>query len=241
MGGIIQFAYVVSHDLKAPLRAINNLTTWIMEDMPELDDDIANNFNLLKGRVSRMENLINGVLAYSKIGRAEVSYENISIYKLVNEIKDLVNTEKKIDCIVRKNLPEIYSSRLLLEQVFSNLISNAIKYNDKEVSKIEIGCIDFPTYHEFYVTDNGPGIAPQYQDKIFKIFQTIEARDKRESTGIGLSIVQKIMEELKGKIWIESDGVSGSTFKFILSKKRTLKTNYHENTRTKTRNSQKGI
>lgn len=213
-----QFAYIVSHDLKAPLRAINNLSEWIVEDMPEMPDDVSANFGLLRGRIVRMENLINGVLDYSRIGRTKIEKESTDLKKILNQVIDSVVPVDGFEVIVGKNIPTITTEKILIEQVFSNLISNAVKYNDKTIGKIECQYESLPGFHQFSIKDNGPGIAEEYHKKVFKVFQTIEARDKKESTGIGLSIVKKIIEEKGGSIYIESEADQGANFIFTLPK-----------------------
>ena len=213
-----QFAYIVSHDLKAPLRAINNLSEWIVEDMPEMPDDVSTNFGLLRGRIHRMENLINGVLEYSRIGRTKIEKENTDLKKMLNQVIDSVVPIEGFEVIIGKKIPTISTEKILIEQVFSNLISNAVKYNDKAIGKIECHYKSLSKFHQFSIKDNGPGIAAEYHKKIFKVFQTIEARDKKESTGIGLSIVKKIIEEKGGSIYIESEENMGANFIFTIPK-----------------------
>ncbi|CAM4107187.1 PAS domain S-box protein [Flavobacterium weaverense] len=213
-----EFAYVVSHDLKAPLRAINNLAEWIVEDMPTMPQDVSSNFDLLRGRVLRMENLINGVLEYSRIGRVEIEHETIDLKSMLHQVIDSIVPKTGFEVIIGDEFPIIESEKILLEQVFSNLISNAVKYNDKLIGKIECHYESLPGYHQFTVTDNGPGIAEEYHQKVFKIFQTIVARDVKESTGVGLSIVKKIIEEKGGIIYIESVENEGCSFIFTFPK-----------------------
>jgi PAS domain S-box-containing protein len=213
-----QYAYVVSHDLKAPLRAINNLSEWIVEDMPEMPDIVRDNFGLLRGRIQRMENLINGVLEYSRIGRTKIEKEITDLKKMLNQIVDSVVPIEGFEVFIEDNMPVIETETILLQQVFSNLISNSVKYNDKQIGKIECLYELLPDYHKFTIKDNGPGIAEEYHKKVFEVFQTIEARDKKESTGIGLSIVKKIVEEKGGNIYIESENDNGTSFIFTVPK-----------------------
>lgn len=213
-----QFAYVVSHDLKAPLRAINNLSEWIVEDMPNMPKEVSANFDLLRGRVLRMENLINGVLEYSRIGRVEIEKETIDLKVMLSQIVDSIVPMEGFEVTIDDNLPVIVSELILLQQVFSNLISNAVKYNDKPLGKIGCHYKSISGFHQFSIKDNGPGIAEEYHKKVFKVFQTIEARDVKESTGIGLSIVKKIIEEIGGTIHIESEQNKGCSFIFTVPK-----------------------
>ena len=209
-----QFAYVVSHDLKAPLRAINNLAEWIEEDLPDVEPDVQRNLELMRGRVLRMENLINGILEYARIGRKKLPQTTFSTSQLVSEIIDSLSPAPNVQIKVSHDLPEVTSERILLQQVFSNLISNAIKYNDKPNPEVRISASPVPAGYEFRVSDNGPGIPEEYHQKVFGIFQTMEARDTRESTGIGLAIVKKIIDEKGGSIQILSKANEGSTFVF---------------------------
>jgi signal transduction histidine kinase len=210
-----QFAYIVSHDLKAPLRAINNLATWIEEDIEDqIDDDAKEQFKLLKGRVLRMENLINGILQYSKAGRISAKMETIDVNEFLKELVEILRTDKSQIFNLPSDFPTLQTERIALEQVFSNFISNGIKYNDKEIPQIDLGWSREGRYYRFSVKDNGPGIEPEYHDKIFKIFQTLQARDKVESTGVGLAIVKKIIEEKGGRIQVQSELGQGTEFSF---------------------------
>lgn len=213
-----QYAYVVSHDLKAPLRAINNLSEWIVEDMPEMPEAVSHNFELLRGRIQRMENLINGVLEYSRIGRTQIEKETTDVKKMLNQIVDFIVPLEGFEVSIADDMPVIETEKILLEQVFSNLISNSVKYNDKQIGKIECFYKSVPNFHQFTVKDNGPGIAKEYHKKVFEVFQTIEARDTKESTGIGLSIVKKVIEEKGGSIYIESENDNGASFIFTIPK-----------------------
>lgn len=213
-----QFAYLVSHDLKAPLRAIYNLSEWISEDMPDMPKDIRSNFDLLRGRVFRMENLINGVLEYSRIGSLEIQKETIDLKLMLSQTIDSLVPRNGFEITTGSNFPVIISERILLQQVFDNLISNAVNYNNKPLGKIEFHYKLIGGFHQFTIKDNGPGIAKEYHEKVFKVFQTIEARDVKESTGIGLSIVKKIIEEKGGHIFIESEPNQGCSFIFSFPK-----------------------
>ena len=213
-----EYAHVVSHDLKSPLRAIYNLSEWIAEDMPTLPDAVKANFNLLRERVSRMENLINGVLEYSRIGRMEIEKESIDIQLMLQQIIDIVVPKSGFEIAIDATFPVINAERILLQQVFTNLINNAVKYNNKAIGKIACLYEELTDFHQFSIQDNGPGIAPEYHQKVFKVFQTIEARDVKESTGVGLSIVKKIIEEKGGTIHINSEENLGCTFIFTFPK-----------------------
>jgi len=201
-----KFAYVVSHDLKAPLRAISNLTIWIEEDIGDkFTEDTKAHFKMLKGRVDRMEGLINGILDYSRADRVKSPNVEVSVADLIAEIEEMVISDEKVKLNIKNELPVIFAEKMKLQQVFSNLITNAVKHNNKEVAIIDIYCKEEVDSYIFEVVDNGPGIEQQFHDKIFVIFQTLQARDTFESTGVGLAIVKKIVDEVGGKIWVESE------------------------------------
>jgi len=210
-----QFAYIASHDLKAPLRAIANLSEWLEEDLADqLPVENKQQMDLLRGRVHRMEALINGLLAYSRAGRDEVAIEKVNVAELLEEIIDLLAPPDTFKIAIAPDMPTFYARRLLLRQVFANLIDNAIKHHPTQNGQIDISVTEQQQVYEFSVADDGIGIAPQYHNKIFTIFQTLEARDKKESTGVGLSIVKKIVEAEGGTIRIESQVHKGATFFF---------------------------
>ncbi len=211
-----QFAYVVSHDLKAPLRAINNLSEWIEEDIADmLEGDTKNQFRLLRGRVHRMENLINGILSYSRAGRMKTVKEKFLIKSLVDELCESFSTKKPLSFHIEGDAGmEIEAEKIALTQILQNLISNGIKYNDKAGINITVGWKDLGSQFAFYVGDNGPGISPEFHERIFVIFQTLQARDELESTGVGLAIVKKILDEKHSEIRIETVMGEGTTFLF---------------------------
>ena len=215
------FAYIVSHDLKAPLRAVSQLAYWISEDYAEvLDEDGKENLNLLSGRVKRMDALINGILQYSRVGRAKEKQDKIDLDKTLPSIIETLAPPENIRITLKDELPEIVGNKTHMEQVFQNLIGNAIKFMNKPEGLITIGCRGEGSHWQFSIEDNGPGINPKYHDRIFKIFQTLSARDERESTGIGLTLVKKIIELYNGEVWVESDVGKGSSFVFTLPKKK---------------------
>jgi light-regulated signal transduction histidine kinase (bacteriophytochrome) len=214
-----QFAYVASHDLKAPLRAIANLSVWIEEDLEDkLDDETRHNMNLLRGRIQRLENLINGLLAYSRVGRLKSEPEQVQVALLLAEIIDSIDVPPDFNIQIVGKMPTLVTQVTPLQQVFSNLIINAIEHHHRSDGKVIISVREQEQFYEFAVTDDGLGIHPQYHDKIFTIFQTLQPRDKKESTGIGLSIVKKAVENQGGKIILESQLGQGTTFRFTWRK-----------------------
>jgi len=219
-----QFAYVVSHDLKAPLRAIANLSSWIEEDLSDsMTEDNVHQMNLLRGRVHRMEGLIEGLLLYSRVGRIQVASETVKVEKLLAEIIDSLAPPSGFEVKVEPGMPTFVTERLPLQQVFANLIGNAIKHNRGESGHVKISVKELDNFYEFSVADDGPGIAAQYHDKVFVIFQTLEARDQVENTGIGLSLVKKIVEGQGGSISLESAEGEGATFRFTWPKEPVSK------------------
>lgn len=213
------FAYIVSHDLKAPLRAITQLAHWISEDYSDAFDEAGKEqLELLINRAKRMNNLIDGILKYSRVGRIDYMEEKVDLNALVKDIITMLHIPAHISINFDHELPILRTDRTRIEQIFQNLISNAVKYMDKAEGMITIGCTQKESEYEFHITDNGPGIDPKYHDKIFQIFQTLTARDKKESTGIGLSIVQKCIKILGGTIRVESKEKSGTTFYFTIKK-----------------------
>jgi PAS domain S-box-containing protein len=214
-----QFAYIVSHDLKAPLRAINNLSTWIEEDIQDnIQPETQKNFSMLRGRIQRMEMLINGILQYSRAGRMKTESTAIDMDLFIRDVMSNIAPPENFKIKIQSKLPTIEEEKVVLDQVFSNLISNAIKYNDNPNPTIQIGYENQGSVHCFFVQDNGPGIDEEFHEKIFGIFQTLNARDSIESTGVGLSIVKKIIEEKAGRVWVESETGKGSKFIFTLPK-----------------------
>lgn len=210
-----QFAYIVSHDLKAPLRAIANLSSWIEEDIHDkLDQETRHQMDLLRGRVHRMEALIDGLLQYSRVGRLKTSQELVNVETLLAEVIDSLAPPPEFTIEVAGPMPTVNTERLPLEQIFANLIGNAIKHHHRPDGRIMVSFEDKGSCWEFAVTDDGPGIAPQFHEKVFGIFQTLESRDKVDSTGIGLSLVKKIVESQGGTISLESQAGQGATFRF---------------------------
>lgn len=210
-----QFAYITSHDLKSPLRGINNLTEWIMEDMGEnLSPDSQRHFEMLRGRVHRMEALINSILKYSRAGRTEENQEKVNTYKLVNDILSQMEVPQNGAILVDEKLPDVTANKRDLQEVFNVFISNAINHNTTEQPVVNITFKTLGTKVEFCVADNGPGIPEVYQEKVFTIFQTLERRDDVENVGAGLAIGKKIVEDYGGKIRLESEADKGARFYF---------------------------
>jgi signal transduction histidine kinase len=213
------FAQIVSHDLKAPLRGIRSLASWLSSDYKDkFDDSGKDQLELLINRVARMDNLIDGVLQYSRIGRKEEEVVDIDLNIEVPIVIDFLAIDKSVEVKINNDLPEVRYSKTRIDQVFQNLLSNAAKYMDKPEGKVVIGCSDDGDFWQFHVEDNGPGIEESNFKKIFTIFHTLQSRDQRESTGVGLTVVKKIVNMYGGKVWLESKVGKGSTFYFTLPK-----------------------
>jgi signal transduction histidine kinase len=212
-----EFAYVVSHDLKAPVRGISNVVRWIEEDhAAELSPTIRKYLDFIPDRISRMEGLIDGLLEYARAGRTGAVKEAVDVGLLVNDLVDLIVPEGYI--VRTDRLPVIFTDRLPLQQVLSNLIGNAVKYGPAGTTVIGVSGVDCGTHYEFTVEDNGPGIEPEYHEKIFGLFQTLREKTEKESTGLGLSIVRKIVEERGGSIRLISSLGNGAKFIFTWPK-----------------------
>jgi len=214
-----RFAYVVSHDLKAPLRGIENASSWIEEDFGDkLPTQVKEYLSLMRGRVRRMENLIGGILELSRIGKGKKLVEKVSVKRLVTEIVEMISPGPAMQISIQSDLPTIQTERIPLQQILTNLISNAVKYHHRENGHIAVRYRDLAHYYEFSVSDDGPGIEARYHEKIFIIFQTLQERDAMESTGVGLAIVKKILEDKKCHIQVVSSLGKGSTFTFTWPK-----------------------
>jgi PAS domain S-box-containing protein len=216
------FAYVVSHDLKAPLRAIGSLADWVVTDYADkFDDEGKAQMHLLLSRVRRMDGLIDGILQYSRIGRVKEASVAVDLGQLVPEVIDMLSPPANIAITLDNPLPTVLAERTRLQQVFQNLLSNAIKYMDKPEGRIRIGCVAAGNKWKLSVADNGPGIEERHFERIFQLFQTLAPRDRVESTGVGLALVKKIIELYGGEVWVESKVGEGSTFFFTLPRSAT--------------------
>jgi light-regulated signal transduction histidine kinase (bacteriophytochrome) len=212
-----EYAHMVSHDLKAPLRSIDTLINWFKEDNQHLmNDENKKSLDLILTSVEKMDFLIKGILDYSSIDKQIVQDRTIDLNVLIDEIVRTLHIHNHINVEIKNSLPKVFGNDFRFKQLFQNLIQNAIKYNDKEKGIVEIGSVEKENEIEFYIKDNGVGIKEQYQNKIFEIFSKLENND--QSSGIGLSIVKKIIDLYGGKIWLESQEKVGSTFYFTIPK-----------------------
>ena len=211
------YAHMVSHDLKSPLRSIDALTMWLKEDYNDIFDEKGQeNIKLIRNNVEKMDALINGILDYSTISQNDSEYYEVDLNKLTDELFKMMHIPSHISVIKLGQLPTVKGDKYRLQQLFQNIIDNAIKYNNKEKGIIEIGFEDKTDFWQFSIKDNGKGIHKIYFDKIFETFQKLE--NNPQSSGIGLSIVKKIVNLYGGTIWLDSEINIGTTFYFTLKK-----------------------
>jgi PAS domain S-box-containing protein len=214
-----QFVYIASHDLKAPLRGIANLSEWLEEDLAEkLPPDNREQLVLMRSRVKRMENLINGLLEYSRVGREDLETAQVDLRDLLLEIIDSLDPPPAFQIQLPKTMPSFQTQRLLLSQVFANLFSNAIKHHDRDGGEIVVDWTEAGKYYVFTVTDDGPGVPMHQQERIFGIFQTLTGSESAANTGIGLALVKKIVEGGGGSIQLQCGTERGSCFEFTWPK-----------------------
>lgn len=213
------FSYSISHDLRAPLRAINGFAKVLHEDYaPKFDDEGMSSLNAIMNNSKKMGMLIDDLLAFSRLGRKEISTSKINMTALAKSVKEeaLVSNTSEIDFVINELLPA-KGEQALIKQVWVNLISNAIKYSkNKPKIKIEIGSYYKDNLVVYYVKDNGVGFDMQYYNKLFGVFQRLHSSGEFEGTGVGLAIVQKIIHRHNGTVWAESKPNEGTSFYFSL-------------------------
>ncbi|WP_298514019.1 ATP-binding protein [uncultured Kordia sp.] len=214
-----EFAYVVSHDLKRPLRNIYTLTDWLSEDEDEqLNTEAKKSLQQIKNQVTQMDLLVEGILNYSLQAEPNQDAKEINVHTLVKRIINSIS-EDHISISLERKLPRLIFNELQMQQVFLNLLRNAIKHNDKETIEIAIDYEANKLRHKFYIKDNGPGIDPKYHEKIFELFQKLQVDTDGEAIGIGLALVKKIIERNDGKIYLKSAIGEGATFIFTIPRK----------------------
>jgi len=214
-----QFAYVASHDLRAPLRAIDTLSEWLEHDLGDaLEGDSREQMRLLRGRVRRMDRLLADLLEYARVGRVPALAEVVDPEAMIREVVDLLQLDGTLDIRIPTPLQPLVTAKAQLKRVFINLLSNAAKHNDRNVCLVEIRCRDTGEFLEYTVTDDGPGIPPEFHDRVFQMFQTLKPRDVLEGSGMGLALVRRIVELANGRIQIDSAGRRGTTFRFTWPK-----------------------
>jgi PAS domain S-box-containing protein len=218
-----QFSHVVSHDLKEPARTVEAFSGFLLEDhADQLDEEGLDYARRMKKAAGRMRELINDLLNLSSIHMDRASFERVNVEKVLEEVGyDLEMRLRGVNLQVDGNLPSVRGSRIRIAELFSNLITNAIKYNDKALPTVHVGCVEETRKNgmcTFFVKDNGIGIEERYKERIFAIFEKLNPRDDYEGTGAGLAICKRIVEEHKGEIWVESEVGKGSTFYFTIPK-----------------------
>ena len=220
------FVYTASHDLRAPLRAISSFSGFLEEDYKKkLGKEGMESLSEIRNGANRMNSLIEDLLKLSRISRIKNPYEDVDMKALVNSVIERIKFDidkNKVDLKVQEKMPGVHCDRIKMAEVFLNLMTNAIKFsskNNKENPKVEVGYEEKPGAHQFYVKDNGIGIAPEHKDNIFGIFRRLEASKDYEGTGAGLAIVKRIIDDHEGKVWVDSEPGKGATFRFTIPKK----------------------
>ena len=217
-----EFAYITAHDLKTPLRGIGTLADWLSTDYADkFDEQGKEQVGLLVTKAKQMHALISDILQYCRLGGSDEGKRQVDLNAILSEVIAEIAAPENIEITVENELPALMCERTYVIQIFQNLLSNAVKYMDKAEGKIKVACLEQDDFWKFSVADNGPGIEEKYFEKIFKIFQTLAPRDGVESTGIGLSIVKKIVELNGGSVCVKSEVGKGSTFVFTLPKQNS--------------------
>lgn len=211
------YVHIVSHDLKSPLRSIDALANWVKEDnINTLDKGSIKNLDLILNTVHNMDRLIVDVLTYSKLDYLVNDYENVDIQSTVLQVIKSVYSPEHVSINIIDEMPVIKGNKTKFNQIFQNLIVNAIAAIDKPLGEINIGCKTFEDHYEFSISDNGVGIDKKYFEKIFKVFQSLD--EQKKSSGVGLSIVKKIVNNYGGRVWLESKKDEFTTFFFTFPK-----------------------
>ena len=226
------FAYVASHDLKSPLRAIDNLSKWIYADAKDvLPEDSRENLQEMRVRVKRMERLLDDLLTYSRAKQDSGNVEEIDTAQIVWQSQQLIDWPADMTLCIDNELPTIHSFRLPLERIFQNLLTNATKYRVDRDAKVVVSCTDLGDSYQFSVADNGPGIAPKFHSKIFEMFRRLHSQSEVDGSGMGLALVKRLVEAMGGNIRVESEVDHGANFIFTVPK----------NTRDQRTNSEAGL
>jgi PAS domain S-box-containing protein len=228
-----QFAYVASHDLKAPLRAIELLVQWITEGLEGYDkNNVQENLGLLTKRTQRLNRLLDDLLAYSRAGRKVGAHRMADTHALVLDVVQLLDAPPSISISIEEKLPTFRTHTAPLEQVFRNLISNAVKHHPGPEGRIVVSCRDEGDRYVFAVADDGEGIPAQYAERVFEMFQTLKPRDQVEGSGMGLAIVNRIVQWQGGRVWFEPPASGrGTVFKFQWKKQQPLAANVNVETK----------
>ena len=216
-----RFVFIVSHDLKSPLASISMLADLLQLDERVADEsELSENVKIIATAANRLSDMIISILEYSRTSHAQQTVEEVNTYQLVSEIVEVSFLPKNFTVTIQQDMPVLHTRKIKLQQVLQNLISNAVKYNDKKEAFIEIGVVDKGNWYEFFVKDNGPGISKKDHARIFNVFETTENKtNKDSSTGVGLNLLKVLVEEQGGRIWVDSAPGEGSTFYFEWVKK----------------------
>jgi PAS domain S-box-containing protein len=214
-----QFAYVASHDLRTPLRAIGNLAEWIEEDVPGgLPGKVREYLGEMRSRVHRMETLIDDLLNYARAGRASTQFEEVDTGRLIHDLIFLLSPPEGMKIAVAPDMPVFVTARAPLEQVFRNLVANAIRHHDRKDGSIQVSARDAGDAFEFAVEDDGPGIPERFHAKIFEMFQQVRSRDAAGGSGLGLALVKRTVEAHGGEVSLRPQAGRGARFTFTWPK-----------------------
>lgn len=213
------YAHLVSHDLKSSLRDLSALLAWVKEDYIEkIGEESVCNLNFMEAKIEKMDQFLEDIINYSEIGETSLKITTIDLNKKLTEIIESINIPQNISIVKKGDLPILKGDARRLHQVFQNLISNAVNFNDKEKGLVEVSVEEAEDFYTFSIKDNGQGIPQEYHEKIFNTFTTLGYQEK--STGMGLSIVKRVLEFYGGEIWVESEVSKGSSFYFTIPKKK---------------------
>ncbi len=212
------YAHLVSHDLKSSIRSLSALLSWIKEDCGEkIGEESVGNLNLMEEKIVKMDKFLEDIINYSEIGVKSLKTITVDIDELVNKTIQNIDIPNNISVVVKSKLPVLKADARRLRQVFHNLISNAVNFNNKEIGLVEIGVEETEDLYTFSIQDNGHGIPKEYHEKIFNTFTTLGYQER--ATGMGLSIVKRVLDLYGGEIWLESEVNNGATFYFTIPKK----------------------
>lgn len=218
-----EFAFTASHDLKSPLNSLHGLIALIQVELGEqsqTNPELKKLLEMLEATSHKMRGMVDGILNYSRVTDEMLSKSNLNLLDELNEISSIFSGQN-VRIQIPSNLPEIQYNKIALTQIVQNLLGNAIKFNDKNVCEIAIGCEENENYYQIGISDNGPGIDKKYHDKVFELFVHLTHRKMQDGSGIGLATVKKLVEGSGGRIWIDSDQGEGCTFYFTIPKTLT--------------------
>ena len=215
--GLQEYAHIVSHDLKSPLRSISALSTWLQEDYKDVLDETGNqHLQMMQEKVASMDKLISGILEYSTANSSNLDITTVDLNSVIDNIKETIYIPDHVQLSVPQKLPNIVADQTKMHQLFQNILSNAVVHIEKEKGLVEVLFKEDTDQWQFTIADNGVGIPEKHHKKIFEIFQSVG--NKARSTGIGLSIVKKIVDRYNGAVWVESEVGNGTQFHFTIKK-----------------------